>query len=330
VSNGTAALHLSFLALGCGFSDEIIQPTLNFVATANMTVAVGATPVVADIVNLNEPTVSPIDIEHRITARTKAIVVMHYGGYPCRMAEICSICERHGLALVEDACHAIGAYYLDPQQRPPHGNMVGNLMSSMACFSFFGNKNLVTGEGGMVVTNSDELAEKLRHLRSHGMTTLTWDRYQGHASSYDVITHGYNYRLDEIRASLGRVQLRRLKHNNYLRQQIVMAYRHYLSDLPGWIIPFDEHSGDSAYHLMVILAPNEKVRREKVQVLKDAGVQTSLHYPSLTSFSAFDRFLLDRVETSETFAKRAITLPLYPAMTVSQVEEICSLLQKQS
>src|SRR5262249_2295938 len=219
VSSGTAALHLSYLALGVGPGDEIIQPAINFVASANMSVAVGAAPVFADILGLCEPTVDPADVESKITPRTKAVVVMHYGGYMCRMPEIAEICRRHDLALIEDACHSVGAHYRDPDRRPPHGRKAGNL-GDIGCFSFFSNKNLWTGEGGMVVTNRNDLAERLRLLRSHGMTTLTWDRHKGHARSYDVTLHGFNYRIDEIRAALGRVQLKKLERNNQLRKEL--------------------------------------------------------------------------------------------------------------
>ncbi|MDP2896304.1 MAG: DegT/DnrJ/EryC1/StrS family aminotransferase [bacterium] len=325
VANGTAALHLSYLALGLGRGDEIIQPAINFVAAANMTVAVGATPVFADIPGVQEPTIDPGDLEKRITSRTKAVVVMHYGGYLCRMAEICAICRRHGLALIEDACHAVGARYMDPEHRPPHGKMAGTL-GDVACFSFFSNKNMATGEGGMVVTDRDDLAERLRFLRSHGMTTLTWDRHKGHASSYNVVSHGFNYRLDEIRAALGRAQLRKLRENNRLRGEIVASYRRQLAGLPAWTVPFADYFGDSAYHLMIAVVPDEPVRGKVVKALHEAGVQTSLHYPSIADFKAFRSFTADGLEHSRSFAGRTITLPLFPKMTEKQVEEISTLI----
>lgn len=326
VANGTAALHLAYLALGLGPDDEIIQPAINFVASANMSMAIGATPVIADIIGLDEPTIDPIDIERRITPRTKAVVVMHYGGYPCRMAEIHALCQRYNLALIEDACHAVGARYLDTEERTPHGKMAGNL-GDVSCFSFFSNKNLATGEGGMVVTDRVDLAERLRLLRSHGMTTLTWDRHRGHASTYDVVLHGYNYRLDELRAALGRTQLGKLRHNNQLRQQHVSAYHRSLAGLPGWTIPFIDYPADSAYHLMVVVAPDEEVRGRVARSLKEAGIQTSLHYPCLADFQAFRQSQLGDIEHSRSFAGRAITLPLFPGMTSSQVEEICLVLR---
>jgi dTDP-4-amino-4,6-dideoxygalactose transaminase len=326
VANGTAALHLSLLALEVGPADEVIQPAINFVAAANMTLAVGARPIFADIVSLDEPTIDPTDIETRITSRTKVILVMHYGGYLSRMAEIQAICQRYSLALVEDACHALGASYLDPEKRIPHAKKAGNL-SDVGCFSFFSNKNLAVGEGGMVVTNRDDLAKRVRLFRSHGMTTLTWDRYKGHSSAYDVVLNGYNYRLDELRAALGRSQLRKLRQNNHLRAEIVARYRGNLEWMAGWVIPFARFSGESAYHLMVAIAPDESTRDKVVEALKAERIQTSLHYPYLPGFTAFGNKKADQM-FSVSLSKRAITLPLFPKMTISQVDEICGLVRE--
>jgi dTDP-4-amino-4,6-dideoxygalactose transaminase len=327
VSNATAALHLSYLALKIGAGDEIIQPAMNFVASANMTMAVGATPILADIISIDEPTIDTSAIERLITPQTKAVVVMHYAGYPCQMAEIQDICQRHNLSLIEDACHAIGARYLNPQAKHLDGKMVGNL-GDVACFSFFSNKNLVTGEGGMITTNRDDLADRIRLLRSHGMTTLTWERHKGHASSYDVVLNGYNYRFDEIRAALGRVQLDKLLNNNKKRQQLVDRYRQKLVDFTGWVIPFESYAGDSANHLMPILAPNSETRGHVVGILKSAGIQTSLHYPCVADFQAFDQFSPDDYPSSRDFARRVITLPLFPGMSESQVERVCALIRQ--
>jgi dTDP-4-amino-4,6-dideoxygalactose transaminase len=326
VANGTAALHLAYLALGLGPGDEILQPGINFVAAANMAVAVGATPVFADILGPEEPTIDPEDIARKITPRTRAVVVMHYGGYLCRMAEIQEICRKHGLALIEDACHAVGGRYLDRHRRPPHGLKPGNL-GDVGCFSFFSNKNLATGEGGMLTTNRDDLAQRLRLLRSHGMTTLTWDRHRGHASSYDVAVPGYNYRLDEIRAALGRCQLARLDRNNLRRKELVAVYRAGLADLPGWVLPFADHASEGAYHLMVAVAPDPESRQHVAQQLRAAGVQTSLHYPCVPEFQAFTGTGADGVEVSRAFARRTITLPLYPSLKPSEVEIVCSCIR---
>jgi len=325
VSNGTAALHLAHLALGIGPGDEVIQPGLNFVAAANSTVAVGATPVFADIVGLDEPTLDPRDVERLLTPRTRAVVVMHYGGYPGRLAELSQLCQRHGVALIEDACHAIGARYLDPDERPPHGAYAGTV-GDIGCFSFFSNKNLAMGEGGLVVTNRTDLVDRLRRLRSHGMTTLTWDRHRGHASSYDVVAHGYNYRLDELHGALGRSQLRKLPRNNARRRECVMRYRNGLAQLEGWIVPFADYPGESAYHLCVVVAPDRELRDLAVTGLRGEGIQTSLHYPCIADFTAFQEFSTSVLEQCRAFSSRAITLPLFADLTFDEIDEICGVL----
>jgi dTDP-4-amino-4,6-dideoxygalactose transaminase len=327
MANGTAAIHLAYLALGIGPGDEVIQPAINFVASANMTLAIGATPVFADIIELGEPTIDPDQIERLITPRTKAVVVMHYGGYFCRMAEITEICRRHRVAIIEDACHAVGGRFLEAQSRPPHGRGAGNL-GDIACFSFFSNKNLAIGEGGAVTTNRDDLKERLRLLRSHGMSTLTWDRHRGHASSYDVSVHGYNYRMDEIHAALASCQLAKLDRNNDRRRVLVAAYRAGLAGLPGWILPFAEHRSESACHLMVAVAPDHETRERVANELRTNRIQTSLHYPAIPEFSAFAAYQPHGGELSRSFAQRTITLPLYPTMTQEQVELVSGLVRQ--
>ena len=328
VSNATAGLHLAMLALGLGPGDEIIQPALNFVAAANMTVAAGATPVFADVLSLAEPTLDPAQVERLITPRTKAVVVMHYGGCLCRMVEFTELCQRRGLALIEDACHAVGAVFRDPAQRPPHGSMAGSI-GDLSAFSFFSNKNLATGEGGMVVTHRDDLADRVRLLRSHGMTTLTWDRHKGHASSYEVVANGYNYRLDELHAALGRAQLAKLARNNKRRRVMRAMYFQKLKPLAGWTLPFASSGADSSGHLMVAVAPTPEARTTVAGKLREAGIQTSLHYPCISDFKAFTAQRTDAVKVSREFTSRAITLPLYPTMTEEQVHQVCKLLLEE-
>lgn len=326
VTNGTAALQLAFLALGIGPGDEVIQPAINFVAAANMTVATGASPVFADILGIDEPTIEPAEISRRITTHTKAVVVMHYAGYLSRMSTISEICRNQGLALIEDACHAVGAQYLDPEHKSPNGKMAGNL-GDIGCFSFFSNKNMAVGEGGMVTTNHESLAQTIRLLRSHGMTTLTWDRHQGHADTYDVQLNGLNCRLDEIHAALGRTQLQKLQKNNERRKQLVSNYKRQLSGLDGWVFPFANYQGSSSYHLAVLVAPDGDHRSRVTRALKEARIQTSLHYPYIPSFKAFKEIPADSLERSKEYAQRAITLPLFPGMTELQVEETCSIIR---
>lgn len=328
VANATAALHLSYLALGIGPGDEVIQPAINFVAAANTTMAVGATPVLVDVIGVDEPTLDPAAVERAITPNTRAIVPMHYGGYFSRMAELQAIGERRGIAIVEDACHAVGSRYLDPtgQARAPHGTMAGAL-GAVGCFSFFSNKNMATGEGGMLTTDREDVADALRLLRSHGMTTLSWDRHRGHASSYDVLRHGFNYRLDELHAALGRVQLAKLARNNARRRELVQVYREHLAGLDGWVIPFEGYEGETSCHLMVAVAPDGETRQRVTDALKQEGIQTSLHYPCIPDFAAFERFAASDVPHSRAYASRTITLPLYPTMDAGMAETVSSVLR---
>ena len=327
VASGTAALHLAYLAVGAGPGTQVVQPAINFVAAANMTAALGATPVFADILAVDEPTIDPEGLARLLAPQTRAVVVMHYGGYLCRMGEISALCKRAGIAIIEDACHAIGASYRDPAERPPHGKKAGAL-GDIACFSFFSNKNLATGEGGMITTDRDDLAQRVRSLRSHGMTTLTWDRYKGHAASYDVVAHGFNYRLDEIHAALGRVQLGKLDRNNQRRNVLTALYRRALDSVPNCLVPFAGYTGDAACHLMVVLAPDCASRDRAVALLKERKIQTSLHYPCIPDFTAFAAFAGAQVERARCFARRAITLPMHPLLKPEQILEICGILRE--
>ncbi len=315
LSNATMALHLACLALGIGIGDEVIVPSLTFVATANAVLYTGAEVRFADIIGPDELNISPTAIENQITTRTKAIIVMHYGGYPCRMAEIRTIADRHGLALIEDAAHAPGAF-LD--------NRALGTWGDVGCFSFFSNKNLSTGEGGMLVTNRDDIAEKVSLLRSHGMTSLTWDRHQGHAYSYDVVDLGYNYRIDEIRSALGRVQLRKLPANNARRKSITETYWQALNG-SGLGLPFRGAPGEPAYHIFPILLPEGADRKAFIDTMRSKGVQTSIHYPPIHKFSYYHRRYSNiALPATEAAASREVTLPLYPGMNRQAVDIVLS------
>ena len=278
VCNGTDALHLAALALGIGPGDEVIVPALTFVATANAVLYTGAEVRFADVSGVEDLNISPEEIEKQVTGRTKAIFLVHYGGYPCRMPEILEIARRRGLAVVEDAAHAPGAS-LD-------GRTLGT-WGDIGCFSFFSNKNLATGEGGMLVTNRDDLAEKVRKLRSHGMTTLTWDRHRGHAYTYDVVALGHNYRIDEIHSALGLVQLHKLVANNSRRQAITKLYRQGFdgSGFFGVKLPFLNSPEGSSCHIFPILLPSDADRQVFMDEMRARGVQTSIHYPPIHLFS---------------------------------------------
>ena len=317
VTNATAALHLACVAAGIGPGDEVIVPSLTFVATANAVRYTGATPVFADIESDACLNVSPGAIESCITSRTRAILVVHYGGYACDMPAILGIARKNKLTIIEDAAHAVGSQL--------EGRMLGT-WGDMGCFSFFSNKNMTTGEGGMLVTDDEQLADRLRILRSHGMTSLTWDRHKGHAWSYDVVDLGYNYRIDEIRSALGRVQLQKLEHNNTLRREWTDLYHEMLNDLcPSVGVPFQAHPGISACHLLPIVLPVGMKREEFMGRMKSRGIQTSIHYPPIHQFSAYQgrttRTAPD-LKLTEEIAGREVTLPLYPALSAGDVASV--------
>jgi len=314
VTNGTAALHLACLAAGLKPGDEVILPSLTFVATANAVRYTGAVPVFADIESSQQLTISPSAVRECLTERTRAIMVMHYAGYACDMPAILEIAAQHHLLVIEDAAHSIGSE-LD-------GRKLGT-WGTVACFSFFANKNMTTGEGGMLVTGDSELAERLRRLRSHGMTSVTWERHTGAAAGYDVTELGYNYRIDELRAALGRVQLRKLEGNNHRREALMRLYREMLSELaPQVELPFQDARGASCYHIMPILLPASDQRRVFRERLTGRGVQTSVHYPPIHGFLAYQGLAgrtEGRLAITEDVARREVTLPLYPRMQESDV-----------
>ncbi len=290
---------------------------MSFVAAANMTMTVGAKPVFADIVSLHEPTIDPADIERKITPRTRAIVVMHYGGYACRMAEIMALAERHGIPVIEDACHAPGQ--TDAGMNGRHLGTIG----AIGCFSFFSNKNMTCGEGGMVVTNDDLLAERIKALPSHGMTTLSWERHQGRASTYDVTLNGFNYRLDDLRAALASVQLAKLPAANDRRRKLAQRYANRFQALAEKDVfyVFADRPEDGTAHVAALVVA-ERDRDRIRQVLGERGIQTSLHYPPIHLFSAFTGGSIENLTRTEEFARRVITLPLYPGLGVAAVDEI--------
>jgi len=321
VANGTAALHLACLALGLKPGDEVILPSLTFVATANAIRYTGATPVFADIESEVDLDISVRAIERKLTEKTRAIMVMHYGGYACDMPAITKLAKMKGLAIIEDAAHASGSEI--------DGRPMG-IWGDVGCFSFFSNKNMTTGEGGMVVTNDDGMAAKIRILRSHGMTTMSWDRHRGHAWSYDVVELGYNYRLDEIRAALGRVQLSKLNRNNERRRKLTGLYREQLQELvPTIVVPFNETRGISACHLLPILLPPGSDRLRFMEHMKSNGIQTSIHYPPIHKFQTYQEIgqTVDDLPVTENVVARQVTLPLYPTLRDEDVSVVVQAVQ---
>jgi dTDP-4-amino-4,6-dideoxygalactose transaminase len=236
---------------------------------------------------------------------------MHYAGYPCRMNEIMAIADYHKIAVIEDAAHAPGGM-LDERALGSWGKI--------GVFSFFSNKNLSTGEGGMVVTDDDALAERIRLQRSHGMTSLSYDRHKGHAFSYDVVQLGYNYRIDEIHAALGLTQLEKLARNNTRRRELTYAYWKALKPL-GVGLPFSQtEQGLPSYHIFPMLLPDGVNRQAFMTSLRDEGIQSSIHYPPIHAFQYYrQRYGKIDLPYTDEVSKREVTLPLYPTMSDAQL-----------
>lgn len=320
VSSCTAALHLSVLALDLEPGDEVLVPSLTFCGCANVIRAAGATPVFVDIASKNDWTLSPDDLKAKLTPRSKAFMAVHYAGFACQTDALMSIAESHGMALIEDCAHAL---FTRVSSRACGTN------GAAGCFSFFTNKNMSTGEGGMFVTNDDELAEKVRLLRSHGMSTLTLDRHQGRAVSYDVLRTGLNYRIDEMRARLGLSQLKRLEANLEKRRAVYRAYLERLNGIEGFTIPFSGRKIDEVgIHIFPVALDSGINRAAFIQAMKERGIQTSIHYPAVHLFSAYADFREAACPLTEDIASREVTLPFYPHMSAADLNTVIEALRE--
>lgn len=314
LNSGTAALHLAYLLAGVQPGDEVIVPSLTFCATVNAVKYCGATPVFADIRGADDWTLDPDDVAKRITTKTRAVAVMHYGGYPCDMIAFKNLCHDAEIALIEDAAHGLGGAIAERQ--------LGTL-GAFGCFSFYSNKVITTVEGGMLVTDDEALAARARRLRSHGMTATAVDRRDG-LPSYDVTEVGFNYRLDDLRAALGLAQLERLETSLASRQALVAHYRERLADLPNLHIPDHGGRGKPAHYIVPVLL--ERAQRADVRTqLQERGVQTSVHYAPVHQFEHY-RSINAVLPRTEAIANKILTLPLYPSMTGTQVDRVCDVL----
>jgi dTDP-4-amino-4,6-dideoxygalactose transaminase len=307
LSSATAGLHLAYLAAGVSPGDEVIVPAFTFVATAAAARYCGATPVVADLLGDHDLSLDPDDVERRITPRTRAVCAVHYAGYPAPVERLRELCDTHGLALVEDAAHAPGALLR------PGGPKLGTI-GRAGVFSFFSNKVLSCGEGGLLATNDAEVAATARSLRSHAMTSGTWDRHRGHAAGYDVVGTGYNYRLDEPRAALLLARLPQLAPMIERRRALVHRYRRLLAEVDGVTLPYTDDAVElsSCYVMPVLLRDAERRDAVRQAMLEHHGVQTSVLYPALHEFTAYQAADQVPLPRSERAARAQLTLPLYP------------------
>ena len=319
VSSGTAALHLCCLAARIGPGDEVILPSLTFVATASAVRMAGGRPVFAEISSLERPWLDAGSASDAIRPETKAILNMTYGGHPGDGLELAALAADRGLLYLEDAAHALGGTV--------EGRHTGTLAKA-AAFSFFSNKNLPVGEGGMLITDDDEIAKTARLLRSHGMTSLTWDRARGHAAGYDVLRLGFNYRIDEPRAALAMARLDRLDADNARRHAAVKKYRERIDELEGaTATDAAPPEAESADHLFTVVLDENVDRDAMRERLAADGIQTSVHYPPVHSFTAFEEEGVE-LPLTEAYAARAVTLPLFPTITEEQIELVVDSLAR--
>ena len=320
MTNCTSALHVCCMVCGFGPGDEVICPSLTFAASCNCIRYVGATPVFADIIGPDDMNINPEDIEAKITPRTKGIVVVHMAGFPCKMDEIMAIARKHNLKVIEDACHGPLSEY--------KGKKLGTI-GDCAAFSFFSNKNISTGEGGMFITNNEEMEKAARLIRSHGMSTMSYQRAKGHATEYDITCLGYNFRMDDIRASIAIEQLRKLPGDLKRREVVRKRYIEQLSGIPRIAIPFaDNKEFVSNYIMPIVLLNSTRARRNQIrEYIHAAGIQTSVHYPAVHHFSTYQELGAILPQT-DYVTDNEITLPMYAALSDEQVDFICETIKK--
>lgn len=316
VNSCTAALHLAYQLAGVGPDMEVIVPSQTFAATVNAVTYLNATPVFADICSTADWTIDPEDIAAKITPRTAAIVAMHYGGYPCDMKRIMDVADSHNIPVIEDACHGLGGSW--------NGRQMGTI-GRIGCFSFYSNKVITTGEGGMLVTDDDALAERCHRLRSHGQTALSFDQIRG-AIGYDITEVGYNYRLDDMRAALGLAQLQRMAESVSRRKKLVSCYMSELEQFSEVLVPHHGSRGDPANYIFAVLLADGIDRTSVQREMYNLGVQTSYHYPPVHTFSHFKGLGIELPVTDE-ISGSMLTLPLYPRMTEEMVSQACNALR---
>ncbi|WP_206808406.1 DegT/DnrJ/EryC1/StrS family aminotransferase [Paradesulfitobacterium ferrireducens] len=325
VNSCTAALHLSLVAAGIGPGDEVITTPMTFAASANVVIHVGATPVFADI----NPVTMNIDVDRvkeKITPRTKAIIPVHIGGHACQMDEILALAREHNLFVLEDGAHAVYTEY--------KGKMIGSIGNATA-FSFYATKNLVTGEGGMVTTNDEALADKIRVISVHGMSRNAWNRYSAAGSwYYEILYPGYKDNMTDIQAALGLTQLAKLERMQGLRREIAERYNEAFAKLPELEVPVEEGYTRHAWHLYILKLNLDKLKTDRAQFieeLKEEKIGTSVHFipvhlhPYYRETYGYKRG--DYPQAERTF-DRILSLPLYPKMSAQDTQDVIEAVKR--
>ena len=323
LSSCTAALHLAYLAAGVGPGDEVVVPGITFVATAAAARYCGGTAVLAEIVGPHDLSLDPEDVEARLTPRTKAVCAVHYAGYAAPLGPLRNLCAERGVALIEDAAHS-------PSATTPGGDELLGTVGLAGAFSFFSNKIISCGEGGLLATRDERVAELARSLRSHAMTSGTWDRHRGHAMGYDVVGVGYNYRMDEPRAALLSARLPGLAADVAERRRLTHLYRAALADVPGVTVPYSDAQVDaSSCYIMPVMLDEPALRDPLRSYLADRhGIQTTVLYPSINEFSAYaDGPGAGSLPRCEHAARAQLTLPLYPHLGEERQDRVVRALR---
>ncbi|MFK7696952.1 DegT/DnrJ/EryC1/StrS family aminotransferase [Paenibacillus sp. HJGM_3] len=325
VNSCTAALHLSLYAAGVGHGDEVITTPMTFAASANTIIQVGATPVFVDI---NESGCIDVNkIENRITSKTKAIVPVHYSGQACDLDVIYTLADKYNLFVSEDAAHAIDTYY--------KGNRIGNNPKGAVSYSFYATKNLSTGEGGMLVTDNETLANRVRVLVTHGMSRNAWNRYdKGGSWMYDIIEPGFKYNMFDLQAALGLVQLERMDEMQLKRKELITLYEVGLSDIKGLTLPKPSEYTEHSWHLYIVHVDENETgitRDEFIERLKEYNIGTSVHFIPVHLMSYYRRtygYKEGDFPLAEKWFNEIVSLPLYSKMTHKDVNDVIEAVRK--
>lgn len=319
VNSGTAALHLALDAIGLKAGDEVILPTMTFAATAEVVRYFNATPVLVDC-QPDTLNIDPQRIEQAITAKTKAIIPVHFGGHPCDMDAIVEIARAHQLAVIEDAAHALPARY--------YGQMVGTI-GDITCFSFYATKTITTGEGGMATTENPEWAERMRLMSLHGISKDAWKRYSAEGSwYYEILFPGYKYNLTDIAAAIGIEQLKKCDSFWVQRQLYATVYNKGFRGVPGVRVPPSAECGQHAWHLYVIQLDRDRLcidRNHFIQLLKEHNIGTSVHFIPLHIHPYYRDLFGYRCEdfpNASAAYERIVSLPIYPRLTSADVQRV--------
>jgi perosamine synthetase len=313
VDSATSALNLAFKLANIK-NKEVITTSMTFVSTNHAILYNDGIPVFADI-EQDTLNIDADDIENKISSKTKAIVVVHYGGHACNMDKIINIAKNNNLILIEDCAHACGGFY--------KGKSLGSL-GDHGCFSFHAVKNLATGDGGMITTNDPELDKRLRKLRWLGISKGTWDRSnrEEYSWEYDVEELGYKCHMNDITASIGMVQLGKLEEMNNRRRYLAERYTKLLSDMDWIDLPVEKEYAKSAWHNYVIKVKEKSDRNPLIDFLKTKGISTGMHYIPNHLYEIYQPYVKEELAVTERIWKKLITLPLFPDLSEDQQDMI--------